>query len=314
MPENSNKSTLYPVIVIVGPTAVGKTDISIDLARKLNAEIVSADSRQIYKYMDIGTAKPGLQERHIIPHHFIDYIDPSENFSSGTYGNKARALIEQLRSNQKNVIVVGGSGLYIRALLYGMVSFDQKDENIRKDLRLRLEKEGLAALYNELKKVDPELASQLSENDTQRILRGLEVFRMSAEKLSDLQKEKEIPAPFPYYQVGMTMDRAKLYKRINKRVEHMFELGLTDEVKKLLDKGFAGSNALNAVGYKEVVQYLNNEISYQQMLDLIQRNSRRYAKRQFTWFRKDNTIHWFELPDQHIVLKIMEALSSYSAL
>jgi tRNA dimethylallyltransferase len=307
-PENSNKSDMAPVIVLLGPTAVGKTEVSLRLAKELNAEIVSADSRQIYKFMDIGTAKPSLQQRQGIKHHFINYIRPDQSFSSGAYGNKARLLIEKLRSAGRNVIVVGGSGLYIRAMLHGMISFDQKDDTIRRNLKDRLEQLGLAALYKELQKTDPELAEQLSENDTQRILRGLEVFMMSGEKLSSLQKEKETPASFPYIQIGLTMDRAMLYERINNRVEQMFEQGLIDEVQRLISMGFADANAINAVGYKEVVQYLNQEISYREMVALIQRNSRRYAKRQFTWFRKDDSIHWLEIPDAHIIQKIIDMI------
>jgi tRNA dimethylallyltransferase len=306
LPENSNKSVLYPVSVIVGPTAVGKTRIAIEIARELNAEIVSADSRQIYKLMNIGTAKPGKQERQGIRHHFMDYVSPGQNFSAGEYGKKARLLIAELRSANKNIVVVGGSGLYIRALLYGMISFDQKDEIIRRDLKKQLKETGLSVLYKELEKVDPELAGQLSPNDTQRILRGLEVYRMSGEKLSSLQRENETAAAFPYIQIGLTMERAQLYQRINKRVEQMFAQGLIEEVKTLLHKGFAETNAMNAVGYKEVVQYLKQQLNYQQMMELIKRNSRRYAKRQFTWFRKDESIHWFELPDEKIIEKIIQ--------
>ena len=299
---------MLPVVVIVGPTAVGKTAVSLALAKEINAEIVSADSRQIYKFMNIGTAKPTEQERQGIKHHFIDYIGPDESFSSGAYGNKAREIIKELHSKNKNVIVVGGSGLYIRALLYGMVSFDQKDEMIRQNLKQHLELDGLSKLYLELQKVDPELAQQLSENDSQRILRGLEVFQMSGEKLSSLQKETETPAPFPYVQIGLNMNRAVLYQRINKRVEKMFEQGMIKEVEELMEKGYTQTNAMNAVGYKEVMQYLNKEITNQEMVELIQRNTRRYAKRQFTWFRKDENINWFNLPDDDVVLKIIDKI------
>lgn len=308
-PEDLNSSDLMPVIVITGPTAVGKTKISVDLALRINADIVSADSRQIYKYMDIGTDKPTFVEKQGVKHHFLDYILPDEIFSAGEFGNKARDVIKKLRSEKRNVVVAGGSGLYIRALLYGMISFDQKDEKIRKELNLRLQKDGLAKLYNELTMVDPELAERLSENDTQRILRGLEVFRMSGERLSALQKAEEIPASFSYVQIGLNMDRSKLYTRINKRVENMFELGLIDEVKRLIKGGYAKSNAMNSVGYKEVIQYFNKKITYPEMVALIQRNTRRYAKRQLTWFRKDQSIHWFDLPDEGIVDKIIKLLN-----
>lgn len=304
MPGALSKTVLYPVIVIVGPTAVGKTDLSIRIAQCINAEIISADSRQIYKGMDIGTAKLVLIDRKGINHHFIDFISPAENFSAGEFGVAARQKILDLRKNNKNVIVVGGSGLYIRALLHGMVSFDKKNESVRQNLRQKLKAVGLPKLYLELQKTDPQLAAQLSENDTQRILRGLEVFQISGEKLSSLQKAKEIPAPFPYLQIGLHMDRVKLYQRINKRVEVMLEQDLIGEVEELIRKGFKLSNAMNAVGYKEVLLYLNNEISYQEMMEHIQRNSRRYAKRQLTWFNKDSNITWFDAEEADIMSSI----------
>ncbi|KAA3617274.1 MAG: tRNA (adenosine(37)-N6)-dimethylallyltransferase MiaA [Calditrichaeota bacterium] len=298
LPVNLNKidTPLLPVIVIVGPTAVGKTSLSLKLAQKYNAEIVSADSRQIYTSMDIGTAKPTVKEMAGITHHFIDFTNPGTEFSAGEFGIKAREKILEIRKDNKNVIVVGGSGLYIRALLYGMIKFDQKDDSVREELTKRLKSEGLAKLYSELEKVDPELANRFSVNDTQRILRGLEVFLISGKKLSDLQKENEIPAPFDFIQIGILMDREELYQRINKRVDEMIKSGLEDEVKKLLTKGYDKTNALNAVGYKEVVSYINNEISFDEMVELIKRNTRRFAKRQMTWFNKDKNIIWLKAP------------------
>lgn len=308
MHEGLSNFPLFPVIIIVGPTAVGKTKLSIQLAKEINAAIVSADSRQIYIGMDIGTAKPSIKERQGIKHYFIDYISPAENFSAGTYGNEARNVIEKLRGQGKNVIVVSGSGLYIQALLYGMVTFNKKDDQIRLNLKTRVELAGIEKLYQELKEVDPELASRLSKNDTQRILRGLEVFQISGEKLSQMQKKEEAPASFPYLQIGLNRDRQKLYGDINRRVEQMFEAGLINEVNGLLEAGYGDTNALNAVGYKEVVQLLKKETDEDKAIELIQRNSRRYAKRQLTWFRKDKSIRWFSLPDKEIVKKILEII------
>jgi len=313
LPEDLSNSSLSPTIILVGPTAVGKTKISIQLAEKLSAEIVSADSRQIYKGMDIGTAKPSSREMKGVKHHFIDYISPTENFSAGEFGKAARDKILNIREKGKNVVVVGGSGLYLRALLYGMITQELKDDKIREELNGKLKKEGLSVLFQELESVDPELAIWLSVNDTQRILRGLEVYLMSGNKLSDLQKENEIPAPFNYLQIGLRMERKALYERINQRVLQMFDDGLIDEVKGLLKNGYKDSNALNAVGYNEVVQFLYNEIGKERMIELIQRNSRRYAKRQFTWFNKDRSINWFDLPDEGIVLKILNEIKKASA-
>ncbi len=310
MQEGLNKSALLPVIIIVGPTAIGKTSLAIKLAKEIKAEIISADSRQIFKGLDIGTAKPTMDEREQINHHFIDYILPAESFSAGAFGKAARTIIEKLRNENKNVVVAGGSGLYIQALLYGMVSFEKTDDKIRGQLKSRLKNEGLKNLYLELKEIDPELAVRLSENDTQRILRGLEVFQMCGEKLSAIQKNEEVRAAFPYVQIGLSGNRQKLYDEINKRVEQMFQAGLVDEVKKLIAAGYGETNALNAVGYKEIVQLLNGKIDKDRAIELIQRNSRRYAKRQFTWFRKDENIKWFDLPDHEIIKKIISEVLS----
>jgi tRNA dimethylallyltransferase len=304
----SNKNPLYPVIVISGPTASGKTSLSMNLARLINAEIVSADSRQIYKGMDIGTAKPTAWEMQEIKHHFIDIIAPGEQFSAGEYGKAAREKITALRQQNKNVVVAGGSGLYIRALLYGFISVQNKNELIRKKLNNRLQKEGLEILYRELCAVDADLADRLSPNDTQRILRGLEVFLISGEKLSELQKMEETAAPFKYIQFGLQLNRAVLYERINLRVLKMINDGLIDEVKKLVEIGYAQTNALNAVGYKEVIQFLNGEISKEQMIDIIARNSRRYAKRQLTWFKKDRSIIWLAAEDETNEAKILKQI------
>lgn len=281
-----------PVIVIVGPTAVGKTKFSLDLAEKYNAEIISADSRQVYRYMDIGTAKPTRAELEQIRHHFINYREPDQKYTAGDFAADARKKIMELLSKNKNVIVVGGSGLYIRALLYGIIEQVDVDENIRSELMARLKTEGLAVLYSELKSVDPVLAERLSPNDKQRILRGLEVYFSSGSKLSDLQNKNEIGADFPFVQIGLTMNRAQLYKKINQRVDKMIEAGLVDEVKDVIRQGYANCNALNTVGYKEIISFLNKEIDLETAIRLIKQNSRRYAKRQMTWFKKDSNIQW----------------------
>jgi len=246
--------------------------------------------------MDIGTAKPTLEEMAGIPHHFIDHIFPDQQFSAGDFGKLSREKIVQIRNGIKNVVVVGGSGLYIRSLLYGMISFDQKDEKIRQSLNDRLKTDGLRNLYMELKDIDPELANRFSENDTQRILRGLEVFLISGKKLSQLQKESEVPAPFDFVQIGLTQDRAELYNKINNRVDLMLQSGLLDEVKVLLKKGYIKTNALNAVGYKEVISFLSEDILYEEMVEQIKRNTRRFAKRQMTWFNNDKNINWLTIP------------------
>lgn len=297
-----------PVLVLVGPTCVGKTELSLKLAPSLNAEIVSADSRQIYKFLDIGTAKPSKVEFQKVRHHFINVLEPDQDYSAGEYSHNARQKIKFIQNTGKNVIVVGGSGLYLKALLYGIIAENGKDEIIRSALKERLDKEGLSSLYKELNNLDPELAKRLSPNDTQRILRGLEVFFSSGNRLSAIQGNQEDVAPFEYVQIGLTMDRKLLYERINKRVDDMLVQGLIDEVKYLKEQGWAKNNSLNTVGYKEVLQYLDGEIDFDMMTELIKRNTRRYAKRQLTWFRKDQTISWFDTPLANLELKIQSLL------
>ncbi len=284
------------VPVILGPTAVGKTRLSLLLAERLPLEVISADSRQIYKYMDIGTAKAPLQMREKIPHHFIDICTPDEDFSAGQFAEQARQTVEKIFDRKKLPLVVGGSGLYIRALLDGFFERQIKDEDVRKQLDEELRQNGLGALYDQLLKIDPVYAQKISQNDPQRILRALEVFRISGRPFSAWHKQKTKAAPFAFFQIGLTMERNALYRRINQRVDEMLHSGLTEEVRALLQKGYpAQLNALKTVGYKEVIAYLEDRISFEKMVEEIKKNSRRYAKRQMTWFKKDDRIRWFEI-------------------
>jgi len=287
-------SLLVPIII--GPTAIGKTKLSLLLAKHYPAEIISADSRQIYKLMDIGTAKPSAEELKQIKHHFISMLDPSENFSSGQYSKLARSRIDEIHQLMRTAIVVGGSGFYIKALVDGIIELEIEDSDLRDELKKRIAAEGSAKLHMELAKHDPELALRLKMNDRQRILRGLEVFYSSGQKLSELQKKEPEKAAFYPLFIGLTMNREKLYMRINRRVEAMFAKGLLEEVRKLEELGYhKGMNALNTVGYKEVFNYLEDNGSYEEMIELIKRNTRRYAKRQYTWFNNDSRIQWFNL-------------------
>jgi len=296
-----------PVPIIVGPTAIGKTAFSLLLAKIFPSEIVSADSRQIYKMMDIGTAKPETAELKQVKHHFIDLLDPSENFSSGQYSKLARKTISDILKCGNMPIVVGGSGFYIKTLVDGISVLELQDYDIRKSLQQRLVSADIEILYDELKQKDPELARRLKSNDKQRIIRGLEVYYTSGMKLSDLQKEKSVQAPFEPFFIGLTMKRSDLYERINKRVDRMFDMGLLEEVSKLKELGYhKGMNAMNTVGYKEVFSYLDNEISFDEMMRLIKRNSRRYAKRQYTWFNNDKRIRWFSLDTNSSLNEIVD--------
>lgn len=287
---------MKPVLVIVGPTGIGKTGLSEEIASLMPVEIVSADSRQIYKSLDIGTAKPPGHLLKSVPHHMINFLRPDEYFSAGMFSQIGRKIIEQIQLRDHVALVVGGSGLYVRALIDGLNNIEVRDEKIRTSLRNRMIYEGLDALYQELLNRDPDLAKRLSPNDSQRILRGLEVYLVTGKKMSVLQEAETKPANFQSVMYGLTASREILYQRINQRVEDMLENGLLAEVANLKLRGLTPAlNSLNTVGYKEVFDYLDDRISYDQMIELVKRNSRRYAKRQMTWFRKDTRISWIEV-------------------
>jgi tRNA dimethylallyltransferase len=297
---------------LVGPTGIGKTSVSLIIAEKLPTEIVSADSRQIYRFMDIGTAKPTSEILNKIRHHFIDYLSPEVYYSAGIYGREARIKIDQIFEFNKIPLVVGGSGFYIQALIDGLSEIEVSDQGIREELRERLEKEGVETLFKELEKVDPQLTTKIKLKDKQRIFRGLEVYYATGSPLSQLQLNKPIPADFKPLLIGLEAERDWLYKKINERVDKMIKLGLIDEVQKLKDKGFSlKTNALNTVGYKEVFQYLNGHLEMDEMVEIIKMNSRRYAKRQITWFRRDNRIKWLSIDKFDKIDKVAEKILNY---
>ncbi len=287
------------VIVLVGPTGVGKTHLSELLAEQLPVEIVSADSRQIYRYMDIGTAKPPKELLLRIPHHFIDILNPDQYYSAGEYGKDARQRIKEIFQRKHVPLIVGGSGLYLRALLEGFFENDVRNQKIRESLEERLRREGPQSLHRDLQKVDPESARRIHPNNSQRIIRALEVYLASGVPLSRLQQKKLPPPSFSALKFGLTRERKKLYADINRRVETMFQQGLIQEVSRILGMGYEKNlNSLNSVGYKEVIQYLEGELDYDTCVELVKRNSRRYAKRQYTWFRADPEIQWIEVEDE----------------
>ncbi len=282
-------------LVILGPTGSGKTALSEAIAGKIPAEVVSADSRQIYRFMDIGTAKPTETLQRKIPHHFIDILNPGQNYSAGEYARAARGVIEQIFQRKKFPLVVGGSGLYIRALLEGFFKEDVKDPAIRAELERRLEREGIEPLYAELQRVDPAAAEKIHPRNTRRVIRFLEVYYASGTPMSQIQKASPDPAPFTVLKIGLAPERKTLYARLNRRVEEMFEQGLVAEVRGILERGYSPElNALNSVGYKEVIACLRGEIDLFTCKELVKRNTRRYAKRQMTWFRGEENVHWIE--------------------
>jgi len=304
-------STQCHVLVILGPTASGKTNLSIQLASACSGEIVSADSRQLYRFLDIGTAKPTSKERKSIPHHCIDIKNPDEPFNAGMFSQLAREIIDDILRCEKTPIVVGGSGLYIKALIDGVIQGDYRDEGIREKLKERESEEGLDSLFHYLKKVDPEAAGKIHSNDSKRINRALEVYEITGSPISQLQKFKTIPANFPSFQCGLQWPRERLYQRIEQRVDKMMESGLVDEVEKLREMGYNSNlNSLNTLGYKEIFLYLDGQLSKEEAVELIKRNTRRFAKRQMTWFRRDSRIQWIPVNEpvdwEVIVQQILE--------
>lgn len=286
------------VIAIVGPTASGKTPVSIELAKVSDSEIISADSRQIYKNIPIATAVPDENVRKNVIHHFIEILEPEDDYNAGRYGKDARAVIENLHSDDKNVIIVGGSGLYLRSLIDGLYEEEIDTSDQRNILYEKLQKNGRKALFYELIKIDPETASNLTEYDTRRIIRALEVFYTTGKKISELRKN--VPKiNFDVILFALQHPRENLYKKINERVDKMIEIGLINEVRKLYETGYHYKihNSLNTVGIKEVMMYFDGEIGKPEMLELIKMNTRRYAKRQFTWFKKDKRINWIPVDE-----------------
>jgi tRNA isopentenyltransferase (miaA) len=289
---------LRKVIAIVGPTASGKTPVSIELAKVSGSEIISADSRQIYKNIPIATAVPDENVRKNVIHHFIEILEPEDDYNAGRYGKDARAVIENLHSDDKNVIIVGGSGLYLRSLIDGLYEEEIDTSDQRNILYEKLQKNGRKALFYELIKIDPETASNLTEYDTRRIIRALEVFYTTGKKISELRKN--VPKiNFDVILFALQHPRENLYKKINERVDKMIEIGLINEVRKLYETGYHYKihNSLNTVGIKEVMMYFDGEIGKPEMLELIKMNTRRYAKRQFTWFKKDKRINWIPVDE-----------------
>ena len=284
------------IIVIVGPTCSGKTSLSLLLAEKLNAEIISADSRQIFKYLDIGTAKPSRQNLEKVKHHFIDVLEPDENYNVSRFENEANLVIKNILSRNKLPIVVGGSGLYIKALVDGIFDEVDIDQDYRNELFEQKKIYGNEFLYSELIKVDPESAAKMLPQNWKRIIRALEVFHLTGKPIGLHQKEHKRQTDFKFLQFGLNWERPILYKNIEHRVDEMLELGLVEETKNILEKGFDRNlNALNTVGYKEIISFLDGSIKIERAIELIKRNTRRFAKRQLTWFRADKRIIWLDI-------------------
>ena len=285
------------VISIVGPTASGKTSLSIELAKKINGEIISCDSMQIYKDMNIGSAKPTAEEMQGIEHYMIDIISPEEKYSVAQYKKDAEQSIEKVLAKGKIPIIVGGTGLYLNSLIYGIEYIDTKiDEEYRKTLEnVAKTEEGLKKLYDKALEIDPEAMEIISSNDKKRIIRVLEIYHSTGKTKTQIVAEsRKHGVKYDYIVFAINIDREKLYERINKRVDIMLENGLIGEVNNLTKKYNKFPTAMQGLGYKEVVEYLENKISKDEMIEKIKQETRRYAKRQLTWFRKNKEIIWLD--------------------
>lgn len=283
------------VIVIAGPTCSGKTSLGILLAERLNSEIISADSRQIYRYLNIGTAKPDKVLLKKTKHHFIDILDPDEDYNVSWFENGALEIITRLIANNKIPIAAGGSGLYIKALVDGIFDTVETDCEYRKELLEKKKRYGNEFLYDELRKVDPEGADKMLQQNWKRVIRALEVYHLTGKPIGEHHSEYKRETKLKFVQYGLRWEREVLYKNIEKRIDEMIKQGLVDETKSLIEKYDSNLNSLNTVGYKEIISYLKKEVTLDRAIDLIKRNTRRYAKRQLTWFRADDRIVWFDV-------------------
>lgn len=282
------------VIIILGPTGVGKTGLSLLLAKTLNTEIISADSMQVYRHMDIGTAKPSREELDSIPHHLINIISPGETFSAGLFREKAIEAIQDLHSRNKIPLIVGGTGLYIRSITAGLFDGPPADLDLRGQLMKEEELEGKGHLYERLSSLDPEAARKIDPNNLRRTVRALEVSLKKNRGISECQKESTAPAGYEFIKIGLKRERKELYGLIEARADKMIEGGLVKETRELLKMSPAGT-AMQAIGYKEIALYLNQAIGLEEAVRLIKKRSRMYAKRQFTWFNKEPHINWVDI-------------------
>lgn len=294
-------------LVIAGPTGVGKTDLSIKLAKLIGADIISADSAQIYKGMNIGTAKINIEEMQGVKHHMLDVIEPIKKYNVGDYQKNVDNILKEKEKEKKNIIITGGTGLYISSITEGLSSLPTADSLLREELM----KKDTDELYNELKAIDPEAALDIHKNNRRRVERALEVFKLTGEKFSVLSKKNIKGNNYSFLKVALERDRDILYERINLRVEIMIEKGLVKEVKELYEKYGENLKKINIIGYTQLIDYFNNNCTFEEAIENIKRDSRRYAKRQFTWFKNDPSYIWYDLDkmgEERIIDKITSEL------
>jgi tRNA dimethylallyltransferase len=284
------------IVIVLGPTGVGKTDTVLELAAQFGGEIISADSQQVYRHMDIGTAKPSAQQRATIAHHLIDVVEPDEEFNAAIFRRLALASAQQIVERGRNILVCGGTGLYIKALTTGLFEGPGKSAQLREVLQAELLERGLESLYGRLLRIDPVAGNWVHPNDRQRIVRALEVFELTGKPMSAWQREHAFgETDFEMIKIGLDRPRLHLYEQINRRCVRMMEAGLLDEVKGLRQKGY-GSNLkpMQSIGYRHAALVIDGQMGLTDAVELMKRDSRRLAKRQLTWFRNDRTIHWFD--------------------
>ncbi len=284
------------LFVVLGPTAVGKSAVGIDIAKRLGGEIINADSLQVYKYLNIGTAKPNSKELHEVSHHLINIVDPDEDFNAGMFRSRAASTIKDLHEANKNIILVGGTYLYVKVLLSGLIEGLPANMEIRDNIKKLRAIFGLPYVYDRLLLLDPEAAARIHPNDYVRAERALEVNYLTGQKMSELQAVHSFQdQDYEYFKIGISLDRETLKERIDKRVDIMIKEGLVEEVKKLREMGYHNNlKPMQSIGYKEINQFLDGEIHLDEAVELIKRDTKRFAKRQMTWLKKDNEINWFE--------------------
>lgn len=301
------------VLVLIGPTAVGKTKLSIELAKRFNGEIISGDSMQIYKGMDIGTAKITEEEMNGIPHHLIDIKYPEEAFSVAEFQQLVRTKITEILAKGKLPMIVGGTGLYIQAVLYDYPFSDLPiDLQYRALLEKQAEEKGNEFIHQQLQQVDPGLADKLHPNNVRRVIRALEIFHCTGKTMSELQEEQKPELVYEAAIIGLNMDREQLYNRINKRVDMMLSEGLLEEVQTLYNAGIKDSQSMQGIGYKEIVDYIEGNCTLEDAIDKLKQNSRRYAKRQLTWFRNKLPVKWFDMTNVSNVASLQKKIMEIS--
>lgn len=301
-----------PLIILTGPTAVGKTELSINLAKSLNADIISADSMQIYEYMDIGSAKVTKEEMNGVTHYLIDEVKPNYAFSVSEFQSRANKYIEKIHQEGKNVLVTGGTGLYLNSLIYNM-DFAKSDANneLRDKLQQELKENGIDYMHQKLKELDSDAADRIHKNNTKRVIRALEVC-LSGEKMNDFSNDLRFNEKYEPIVIVLNREREHLYERINKRVDIMMDSGLIDEVKNLLSMGYNKDMiSMQGIGYKEIIKYLDGEYTLDEAVEIIKRDSRRYAKRQLTWFRRYKDAKWFNLDEYSDKKELEKEVNNY---